>query len=641
MDQSAVNVPRLLMVLLALAVCAIARAEPRSLTINAETRQVALGKFIQYRALDRVESNPLQLRNEPGWHTSDRDVINLGYQARPYLFRMSMHVDANAASKWLLELSNPMLDSVEVFLYSGGQLVQQWHVGDRQPFNARIVDSPFFVLPLILKPDHDYQLYLRVHNTEAMEIPAQLFSPLTFATYSAHRAELDGIFNGFLIIIAAYSLALYIILLDRTYLYYVSYVLSMLAFFLIQQGLLYPWFYPGSPLMEHYGVIYVSLWIFLSVALFFRAFLELPEKVPRLWSVYKALLVVHAVICVLFSFIDYQVAMFMLVVNTLMATSLAAISIVTLSWRGSRSAQIVLVGWALLLAFLFFFAGAKTGLFYNDFLANYGLRLGISIEILIFSFALAFRFNQDRKEKELALNQVNEERAQRILAQELVLQREMEARQAKELALSVEIRHRETLEHLVEERTADLERTLSNLEQANRELERLSAHDGLTGVFNRRVFDEKLQTQWQIMQRNAAPLALLIIDIDHFKHINDNRGHPCGDYVLREFAQQLTGLLHRPSDVIARYGGEEFAILLPDTPVEGAKVVADSIVRKTARQLYRWEESTFHISVSIGVDVMDASNDLTPASLIGHADAALYQAKQTGRNRWVLWEPES
>lgn len=140
---------------------------------------------------------------------------------------------------------------------------------------------------------------------------------------------------------------------------------------------------------------------------------------------------------------------------------------------------------------------SRTGVFYNDFMASYGLRVGITLEILIFSFALSFRINKERKEKEWALHNINQERSERIRAQELALQREVEARQAREQTLQMEMQQRENLQKLVDERTADLERTLKNLEEANRELERLSSRDGLTDLFNRRTFDARMGEYWQ------------------------------------------------------------------------------------------------------------------------------------------------
>lgn len=603
-----------------------------------DTSILALGKFLQYRTATPDQPYPEQLNaDSSGWNTSHDNVISLGYQSTPYWFRARIKTQENIPQQWLLELANPQLDEIQVYLYLNNERVQHWRAGDHLPYDQRAIDSPHFLFPIDLQPNQFYELFIHITNTEAMELPATLYQQQHYTSFSIQRAWIDGIFNGFLIIMAAYSLALFLILLDKAYLYYVAYILSMLLFFMFQQGLLYQYVFPNSPNAQHHSISFISLFIFFSIAFFFSALLELPKKLPHHWLAYKTLLALHGIYCLAFWVLEYQTTMYLMIINTLMATLVAVVSIVKLALNGSRSAQIVIVGWTLLLFFLISFTAAKTGLIYHEFLANYGLRLGISIEILIFSFALSFRINQERKEKEIALMQVNRERNERVRAQELALQREIEANQAKENALQIEIKHRENLQHLVEERTVDLERTLSNLEKANKDLEMLSSQDALTGVYNRRAFDVKLEDCWNQSQRNGQPLSLLIVDIDHFKQINDNKGHLCGDHVLREFSDHLTRMLHRPTDIITRYGGEEFAILLPDTPLHGAEVVADTIVKKAAERDYLWEQQCFHISVSVGISCKHTSATPSAQSLVANADSALYQAKEEGRNRWMSY----
>lgn len=607
-----------------------------TLRLHAAEGPGAIGRYTQYApAPDHIETPERLNSTSMPWQQGTTDGINLGYTAKRYWFRSHWITDQLSTGHWILEITNSQIDSAKVFLYQNQQLIQQWHIGDGQPFAQRPIDHPFFVLPITLESQSDYELYLLIDNSEAMELPLKLMSQQQFTHFNMLRAWVDGIFNGFLIIMAAYSLALFAILKDKTYLFYVSYIVSMLLFFLFQQGMLYPLLFPESPRLQHHIITFISLYIFLSIALFFRTLLDLPQQLPRQWWIYKALLTLHGTFCLLFFVFDYQIMMKIMIVNTLMATIVAMISILQLALKGSQSAQIVIVGWALLLFFLIFFSAAKTGFIYNEFMATYGLRIGISFEILIFSFALSFRINQEREAKEQALQQANLERSQKLQAQELALQREIEANVVKEEALRIEIQHREELQRLVEERTADLARTLTELEKSNKELELLSCKDGLTALYNRRAFDLKLAEYWKLAQRNNHALSLLIIDIDHFKQINDRRGHLCGDYVLKAFAALLTQILQRPTDIITRYGGEEFAILLSETPLGGAETIADNIVRQAAAYEFQWEGERFHISVSIGVETRSSHRLLDSNQLLANADTALYQAKNEGRNRWV------
>lgn len=571
------------------------------------------------------------------WRLNTEPAINRGYQSQPHWIHTAFITQTLAETHWILEIANSQLDALHVFIYRNGEPLQEWYTGDQLPFRQRALPNRHFLFPLTLQAHQRYDLYLWVQNSEALEVPLLLAPNTRYVEYSSQRSIIDGVFYGILLIIVAYSFMLYLVLLDRTYLYYVAYVLSMLLFFLWQQGVLYQHVFPTRPHLQHLAPVFISLLIFLSIAMFFRQLLELPVRVPRIWFCYKVLLILHALYCLLILVLDYQLIIMLMVINTVISTILAASSIVKLAYGGSRSAQIVLAGWALLLFCLLFFTAAKTGIIYSDFMADYGLRLGISVEILIFSFALAFRIEQERNEKEQALEQANRERNERIRAQELALQNEKEARLAKEAALQAEMQQTERLQQLVNERTADLENTLQHLERANRELEKLSAIDALTGVFNRRTFDEKLQEIWLASQRQARPLSILLVDIDHFKHVNDSLGHQCGDYVLREFAALVKSLLHRPTDILTRYGGEEFAILLPDTPLHGAEVVASALVRHAAAHLYVWEGTSFHVTASVGVDSQAPTLPEDAMSLLTRADNALYQAKQQGRNRWVSY----
>lgn len=171
-------------------------------------------------------------------------------------------------------------------------------------------------------------------------------------------------------------------------------------------------------------------------------------------------------------------------------------------------------------------------------------------------------------------------------------------------------------------------------EAANLKLAELSATDGLTGIANRRRFDDFLALEWARSIRNASPLALLLLDVDHFKAFNDNYGHQAGDEVLRQVAQILRKNARRPTDLAARYGGEEFALIGPDTPVEAALAIAENIREEIASLALPHEYSTHgRLTVSIGLAVSTLGLPEKPESLIEMADAALYSAKHLGRNR--------
>jgi diguanylate cyclase (GGDEF)-like protein len=184
------------------------------------------------------------------------------------------------------------------------------------------------------------------------------------------------------------------------------------------------------------------------------------------------------------------------------------------------------------------------------------------------------------------------------------------------------------LEALVAVRTGQLE-------TANRELERLAGIDGLTGVANRRIFDNRLKEEWTRAARLGTPLSLLMLDIDFFKAFNDLHGHLGGDECLRAVARAISAQALRPGDLVARYGGEEFAVILPGVLSEGAVAVAEKM-RAAVSSLEIHDPGSAvagHVTISAGVASCTPRRDGTPTELIAAADAALYDAKHAGRNR--------
>ena len=178
----------------------------------------------------------------------------------------------------------------------------------------------------------------------------------------------------------------------------------------------------------------------------------------------------------------------------------------------------------------------------------------------------------------------------------------------------------------------------AQLERANQELKFLSSVDGLTGIPNRRCFDQFLSRQWSLATRNREPLALIMCDIDFFKAYNDTYGHLDGDDCLKEVAAALKNSLKREIDFVARYGGEEFVAVLSNTDLEGATKIAETL-RANVENLeipHRLSSITPNVTISLGVAIGYANSAALPQTLIEAADNALYQAKQDGRNRCKL-----
>lgn len=205
-------------------------------------------------------------------------------------------------------------------------------------------------------------------------------------------------------------------------------------------------------------------------------------------------------------------------------------------------------------------------------------------------------------------------------------------------SLLAQLRAQHAAVRAVNERLNELNRHLearvvqrtANLNALNADLERLAMHDPLTGLFNRRAFFERAQQEFERCRRHRSNLAVLMVDIDHFKAINDHYGHLSGDRVLQRVADVIAASL-RPEDTIGRYGGEEFAVLVPGADLQAAVALATRVQREMARERIPHDHEPLHITASVGVASLGAE-DASLQSLLKRADDALYAAKRAGRN---------
>lgn len=176
---------------------------------------------------------------------------------------------------------------------------------------------------------------------------------------------------------------------------------------------------------------------------------------------------------------------------------------------------------------------------------------------------------------------------------------------------------------------------------ANQELNRLANSDGLTKLTNRRRFDACLRQEWQRLARAKAPLSLLLGDVDFFKKYNDTYGHQAGDECLKKVASCIRNRAQRPADCAARYGGEEFAVILPDTPVDGANNVAKGIMEDLAKlRIPHIHSDTGFVTMSFGICSLIPDSEKSPETVLKQADISLYEAKKQGKNRIAAWSSD-
>ena len=192
----------------------------------------------------------------------------------------------------------------------------------------------------------------------------------------------------------------------------------------------------------------------------------------------------------------------------------------------------------------------------------------------------------------------------------------------------------ERMNRELQEAKQEAEELALKLRAANEILQQMANHDALTGLYNRRYFDEFVQREFERSRRYRRTMAFILIDIDHFKAVNDNYGHQMGDTVLRQMGELLRALI-RGSDMAARYGGEEMVVILPETNLYSARIAAEKIRRAVEKHEFPWRpREPLHVTISMGLAGHDENSTWTSAEeMIAQADKCLYRAKDEGRNR--------
>ena len=236
---------------------------------------------------------------------------------------------------------------------------------------------------------------------------------------------------------------------------------------------------------------------------------------------------------------------------------------------------------------------AKAAVLPSNTFTELAAYIGCSMMAFLYAQAISYRMNMDRKLREDAQHQLTQE-----------------------------------LDTKVRERTDELEQAYATLQQ-------VSITDGLTNTFNRRHFDETIDQEYRRALRDKYPLSVLLLDIDHFKAVNDNHGHPFGDHCLQAVAKHIMGCVRRPPDFVARYGGEEFVVLLPNTDSEGATHIAEQIRQAISADPVQQNDNIITLTASIGVATVVPMQPQQQDRLIKQADDRLYQAKANGRNQVV------
>lgn len=478
--------------------------------------------------------------------------------------------------------------------------------GDRRPFAARPMPTRTMTLPLTLAAGESVWIYLRMDTFDGLHevVLPQLISPPGYVGKLQGEALALGLYFGTLGAVLLYNLFLYLSTRERGFRLYLLYVAAFFFWGLIFRGYAFQYAWPTMPILNNQILPLAAGISYCFFGLFALEYLDVRRLAPRwlyLTNVLGILLIVVALLPPLFGY--YAIAFALSVpVGTFIIICSTFTGFILLR-QGSRPARYFLLAFTFLSLGVMLYYVQLLGWVSASPLTEYGVQVGSSLEVLLLAFGLADQMNTLKADK---------------------LRAERKARTA-QLALNTRL----TLE--VQQRTRELE-------MANQRLNTLAITDELTGAFNRRHFNQLLETSFARHLRQQTPFALCMIDIDQFKHYNDQYGHQAGDEVLRKVSECLTSRLRRSNDALFRLGGEEFAVILgvDDHPSKSIPFV--SALRESIELLAIPHAGSDHgrVTASFGLLILERPGTVSSASdaYVG-ADRLLYQAKAKGRNRLV------
>lgn len=625
-----------LLALLILASAAFAR-EPVPLP-GADGR-VSLGAYVEVLEdpEGRLRLDDLRQPQHAGrFVAATSDPLNFGYTSSAWWLRFSLPGGAPAGEELLLEIAFPSIDRVEFHLPEPqlGEAPRYWTrvAGDDYPWAAREVKHRNHVFRFSVPPQPGPHVhYLRLASHSVLTAPLTLWRPEAFAERDRDAQLVLGLFYGLALALVAYNLMLFSTVRDSTYLIYVLYATAFGLFLFGYDGFAYQYLWPGSPWWaNHAAATTLSLALALG-ALFARTFLDMRRIAPR------ADRVVLAIVAAGFGLAVCSATGWLLTYGTVLRTvSVLGFGIAALSTfiavraliDGYRPARYFLLAWAALLVFILLGALRNFALVPTNFVTIYGLHVGFALDVLLLSFALGDRILILRRERAQA-------HADALEAQ----QRLLEATREKERELATHIAARTVELNKANERlraeASERELLMEQLRRQEQHLRFMAQHDPLTGLPNRLSMQQRLSLALELAKRNRKKVAVMMVDLDEFKRINDTRGHPAGDQALVQLAARLRTSV-RGSDTVARYGGDEFVILAGELDrAEDASMVAEKVADMISVPM-SMAGGPAKVSCSIGISVYpdDAEGG---EELIALADKAMYASKAVKGKRYAFY----
>ena len=592
---------RLLVLILALGWISPSAAEPGRVTVSPGLTELSLSPHVTHLTDPdgRADASAMfQAAAQGRFKPLPEGNPTFGFAEEAFWFHARLFNNGNGEERWLLVLQYALLDNVDVYMRYPDGRVDHLASGDMVPFSARAIRYRHPNFWLNLPQRTEVELLVRVQSKSSIQVPLRIYTFGAFAEMERDAQIGIGLYDGILLALFFYNLVLWLSLRDSSHFWYMCHLAGFGLVLFCLNGLAFEYLWPTSPWLANHAIPLSMCLSQMAMHQFARLFLELKERWPVGDRISLALILFYGIVGAASLWVDYtisvQVATYSVFPGVLAVLYMAFHAI----RHGYRPARLFLAAWAALLVGTAMYASVSLGLLEKNFFTEYGIQIGSAMEMILLSFALAYRYASLRSENENVVREANEQ-----------------------------------LERNVSRRTAELSAALEQLAEANSRLRESNRRDVLTGMFNRRHFREVFEQMLHHAAETRQPISLLLIDLDHFKRVNDEHGHLAGDECLRALARSLSDCLAQEVAVCARFGGEEFVVVLPGVSALRVVDIAERVRRHISSLPVRYSGKEIVMTASIGVYTVPPGSSATADEVLHQADDALYAAKNAGRNR--------
>ncbi len=522
---------------------------------------------------------------------------SFSFQDGAFWFHARLLNRGSAESRWLLVQTYPLSDELDLYVrYPDGRVIHHAS-GDSRPFASRSVRYRHPNFWLDLPAGESLEFLLRVQSQSSMQVPLVLYTPTAFIESERDAQFSIGLYYGILLALFFYNLVLWLSLRDSSYFWYLLHISAFGLVLFTLNGLGFEYLWPNSSWFADKSVPLSICLAQIGMQQFARVFLGLRQR----WRIGDTgglvLIGFFVVLGIASTQIPIALATKLAILGVFVSIGWIAVETMVVLRGGYKPAQLFLLAWAAFLLGVAMFSAIAVGLLPKTFVTEYGVQIGSALEMLLLSIALGYRYASLRKENIRIVHEANEHLERSVIA-----------------------------------RTSELRTAMAQLGEANVQLQEYSRRDPLTGTYNRRHFRDVFEQRLQDVVERGQPLALLLGDLDNFKHINDTYGHVAGDDCLRAVATCFNEVLAQYDGLVARFGGEEFVAVLPSLDAQQALQAAEALRLRIQHSPVRTGKQTIRLSISIGVHTVASNRSMTPEEVLRIADEALYRAKNDGRN---------